>query len=745
MIRRVPQVLLIMSVVFCANAFAGEVAGPPAPVPYKDIPDPPDDAERHIVVKAQHRGPVWLYTGFLNCWHPDMDVEMIARLKPRHWRYDLWPFWQSVSVTVGGAQRKAWGDIRDSPVVIGRFMETMIRLRAQGMTWQPVLHHKGRYYGRFRITADMLDDFYDHIYTIVKYCRDMGVPFDYYEICNEPGTGPYEGIKGYGFQGTWDEFLGMWDTAYRAIRDAYPEAKIVGPSYGTTAAETMKPFLDHCREKGQNLDVLSWHEICQKHAYPTFWVEPDKAHKNISEIRELVESQYAHLGVREYHIDEWGETVEHTGPGTQIAYFYYFDLAGVDRAAKSHWTQHDLDGILVSAKTPRTSYWCWAEYAKQDRGLRLATETDDRCVVALASRHDDAKEVRVLLARSKRHTGEEFAKKLAPVKVRMDVNGIPISGDAEVTRVTLGPNDGPLWEEDLADLEDRTTQTITDGALGLAIDQLAENQVVSIRIAPPGTWAREAKAAAEEAKQKEASEGIGEGIALPYVVFQEGFEEGFADGQTILGKRGWTHAKNETSALKAFQDVKAAHGGDHYAQFTENYWATNDCFHDIPEQSEGLLEVTAWYRFPGYQGNQNGKGLGAAMIGLCETPGRDVDKNYVTFKFGTHEQNGYSVVIFNNGGARRVNWTDASGLREDVSGKWYQVGLVLDMQTQRVTARHRAGVATPWKVFYTKTYPRMDWTPRYVLISAYNQAPDWRFCVEDIEVTSSVEENGRTH
>ena len=152
--------------------------------------------------------------------------------------------------------------------------------------------------------------------------------------------------------------------------------------------------------------------------------------------------------------------------------------------------------------------------------------------------------------------------------------------------------------------------------------------------------------------------------------------------------------------------------------------------------------MSAWYRFPRYEGNRNGKGIGAASIGLCETTDRDVDKNYVTFKFGTHEQNGYSGVMFNNGGVRRINWTDASGLREDVRGKWYQVSLSVDMEAKRVTARHRASAEDPWKVFHTETYAKMDWTPGYVLVSGYNQAPDWRFCVDDIEVRSSIGKEG---
>ena len=96
------------------------------------------------------------------------------------------------------------------------------------------------------------------------------------------------------------------------------------------------------------------------------------------------------------------------------------------------------------------------------------------------------------------------------------------------------------------------------------------------------------------------------------------------------------------------------------------------------------------------------------------------------------------MVILNNEGARRINWCDASGPRSDVRGKWHQVSLVLDMEARRVIAHHRPTAEDAWQVFHAATYRRMDWTPKYVLVSAYNQVPDWRFCVDDIEVRSSM-------
>jgi hypothetical protein len=58
--------------------YGPSLAETPQPVSYEQIPDPPDDAERHITVGGERRGPVQLYTGYLNGWHPDQNVE-IAR------------------------------------------------------------------------------------------------------------------------------------------------------------------------------------------------------------------------------------------------------------------------------------------------------------------------------------------------------------------------------------------------------------------------------------------------------------------------------------------------------------------------------------------------------------------------------------------------------------------------------------------------------------------------------------------
>ena len=63
------------------------------PLPWRDIPDPAIDAERRIIIGQEDCGPVWLYNGILNGWHPDQSMELLHRIKLRHWRRGLWPHW----------------------------------------------------------------------------------------------------------------------------------------------------------------------------------------------------------------------------------------------------------------------------------------------------------------------------------------------------------------------------------------------------------------------------------------------------------------------------------------------------------------------------------------------------------------------------------------------------------------------------------------------------------------------------
>gem|GEM_PF-5567261 len=189
----------------------------------------------------------------------------------------------------------------------------------------------GPFYNRLIVTRDEFPEYRHHIRTLVRYAVHMGLPIDYWETWNEPENQPF-------WHGTTEQCLALWDVTYDTIRSVHPEAMIVGLTYTRPDLQLMTAFLDHCRENGQRLDVLCWHDFNP----------PGQVRRNIVALRRLVETDYSMLGVKEYHIDEWKGSYEYEGPGTHIAFFYYMDLAGLDRACRTAWTEGEVYSIRVA-------------------------------------------------------------------------------------------------------------------------------------------------------------------------------------------------------------------------------------------------------------------------------------------------------------------------------------------------------------------------------------------------------------
>jgi len=86
---------------------------------------------------------------------------------------------------------------------------------------------------------------------VAKHFRDTNRPIAYHEIYNEPDNRDF-------FLGTFQDYLGMYEHAARAIREADPEARIGGPSLAFTEP-WVAPFLDHVTSKRLPLDFYSFH------------------------------------------------------------------------------------------------------------------------------------------------------------------------------------------------------------------------------------------------------------------------------------------------------------------------------------------------------------------------------------------------------------------------------------------------------------------------------------------------------
>jgi len=213
------------------------------------------------------------------------------------------------------------------------------------------------------------------------------------------------------------------------------------------------------------------------------------------------------------------------------------------------------------------------------------TETNDRNFVAVASRHDDEKIVRAVVGRARRHSMADPAESAPawkfgdqppakpPVVAKIDFEGIPLSGKAEVTILRLPPGSGPLYEDDLEALTTTTMMDVTDGKLTIELADVVEDNAFSIVIGPEGTRVREVerdaqwtKAEPEKGAEKserelhkettaKAREGAAAGVFRVNCASWRGYIDPagngwFADREYASGEWGYLTEKSSTSARR---------------------------------------------------------------------------------------------------------------------------------------------------------------------------------------------------
>lgn len=119
----------------------------------------------------------------------------------------------------------------------------------------------------------------------------------YWEIWNEPENRPAM------WTGTDEQYFRMYVTAARAIKAAFPDLKVGGPSIGypgdmegdtLKATDFLKAFLKTCKEQPAPLDFFSWH---------TYTDDPFVYAKKARAIRQLL-NEYG-FEKTEIHLNEW--------------------------------------------------------------------------------------------------------------------------------------------------------------------------------------------------------------------------------------------------------------------------------------------------------------------------------------------------------------------------------------------------------------------------------------------------------
>lgn len=429
----------------------------PPPTALRRIRELGPEADRQLTILAdRNRGPVWLLTGFLHtqCSYDGYKAvpdHLIRRIKTQHWRsavgHHSLPGWRQATLHIIDDLRIPFCDVMS---------DEYRRELPDGAPPRP---------------WEDFDAYYKFIYDLITKAKREGHNIRYWEVWNEP-----DHVR-HSWSGTREQFFETFKVAHDAVLAADPEGWVGGPSWKCAhgaegVAEYFSDFLRYCQQHDVQLDFLVWHELHPR---------PEVVPQHAAAVRKLVEQEFADLGVKEYRINEWGRSWRRSdvGPGTQVAFFYYLDQAGIDRAAKTFWDGWYLDGILADPTTPKAAYWAWAAYA-DGVGVRLITRTNDKRLVALASR-DEQGTVRVLIGRAENPAGPQ-----PPVKAKVVFRGLPFAGGrAQVEIVHLASDERPFAEEELAEHTHTEEVRMVGHSASLVLPTIKENEVYSLTLRGP--------------------------------------------------------------------------------------------------------------------------------------------------------------------------------------------------------------------------------------------------------------------
>jgi hypothetical protein len=258
-------------------------------------------------------------------------------------------------------------------------------------------------------------DFDAFLDKLIRQVRESGVDLQW-DLWNEPDLDLF-------WARPQQQYLELWERAYRKVRAELPDAVIVGPSSSCEPSETSAwwtAYLDSIRDHAAVPDIVSWHEI-----------EGLPHGQDAVASRVAAESMLAERGLegRPFQINEYGAP-DQQNPGQSAWYLARLERSQID-GLRANWGSgqglHDtLAGLVVrtgqgySALADWFTYRAYASQVGQTVRSRPGAQVD-----VFACLSGDRKVARLLVGN---HGGLEG-------RVLIDVAGI------ETTAIAV---DGPL-------------------------------------------------------------------------------------------------------------------------------------------------------------------------------------------------------------------------------------------------------------------------------------------------------------
>jgi hypothetical protein len=228
----------------------------------------------------------------------------------------------------------------------------------------------------------------------------MAGPNVQWDIWNEPDLQVPVQFWGRG----QEQYLEMWKRAYSQIREAIPDAVIVGPSSAGQPFEEwiwFTTYLDYVKANQVIPDYLSWHQLIPES-------DPQTSKDNLDTMLTV-----RGMKVKGYQVNEYGSNTTEQQAGPSIWYLAKFERNDID-ALRANWGMggglyQGMGDLLTSADQPTSCWWAYQRYArmsgnqvavnpgKQIDGLASIDPEKQQAIILLGSRAGFSGQVEVKL------------------------------------------------------------------------------------------------------------------------------------------------------------------------------------------------------------------------------------------------------------------------------------------------------------------------------------------------------------
>lgn len=421
-------------------------------------------------------GPMKLKPGFLLGFNdnvPQRAIDLLSLLKPKFWR-------------IGSGHTNMYEAAKQLGVTI-----TTELPGSDDVTVQPWTNWSGY--------ESMAKNFVQNFST----ADSSGPASVYWTVRNEPDSDGF-------WSGTQEQLFELHKRTYDAIRSIEPAAKLIGMNYSEFIEKDYEAFLQYLYDNNLQYKAIAWHEL---DSYPEAVLEHVKAFRTMND---KVFASKPQLKINEIHINEYAGADTHLIPGWAVGWFYYLTEANVDWISRAcwdieknngnHWKDcwEGIDGLLTKDnQNPQGIYWVHKAFGAME-GQRLQSTSNNPSntrSVALATRNDSTKEIRILAGRffgknrgDLSSDGSTYATLVdspiqrappAPKDSRLTISNYPY-GTANVTvRIFLIPNDpvvGAMLETDLKSTT--LTLSVSSGTITLPFEGLQDGEALVAVITP---------------------------------------------------------------------------------------------------------------------------------------------------------------------------------------------------------------------------------------------------------------------